>query len=100
MSLIPLTSQWLEQLSVTATSLSSVLQGQLAPLQPLIDRLAVFASAHKSTAEELQAAGAAQALVGALFWGQGCGEPAGTGSAYSSNQPYAGLKVEAILLAL
>lgn len=63
MAVIPLTGQRLEQLSAAAASLSSVLQTQLAPLQPQMDRLAVFASAHKSTAQELQLAGAAASLV-------------------------------------
>jgi hypothetical protein len=63
MSVIPLTGQRLEQLSAAAASLASVLQTQLTPLQPQIDRLAVFASANRSTAEELQLAGAATSLV-------------------------------------
>jgi hypothetical protein len=63
MSVIPLTGQRLEQLSAAAASLASVLQIQLAPLQPQVDRLAVFASANRSTAEELQQEGAATSLV-------------------------------------
>lgn len=63
MALIPLTSQRMDQLSAQAASLASVLQAQVAPLQPQLDRLAVFASVHRSTAEELQQAGAAASLV-------------------------------------
>lgn len=68
MALIPLASQRMEQLAGAAASTAAALQALLLPLQPQLDRLGVFASAHRSTAEELQQAGTAQALVGA-----GCG---------------------------
>lgn len=63
MALIPLTSQRLEQLSAAVNSLAAALQTQLMPLQPQISGLAVFASANKSTAEELLQAGTAAGLV-------------------------------------
>jgi hypothetical protein len=63
MALIPLTGQRMDQLSAQAASLATVLQGQVAPLQPQLDMLAVFESAHRSTAEELRQAGAAASLV-------------------------------------
>lgn len=63
MPLIPLTSQRLEQLSAAVNSLAAALQTQLMPLQPQISGLALFASANKSTAEELLQAGTAGGLV-------------------------------------
>lgn len=69
MALIPLTSQRLDQVAAASASLARQLVAQLAPLQPQLDRLCVFASANRTTAEELQAAGAAaEALVGVGCW--------------------------------
>jgi hypothetical protein len=66
MALIPLASQHMEQLAGAAASTAAVLQALLGPLQPQLDRLGVFASAHKSIAEELQQEGTAEALVGGV----------------------------------
>ena len=66
MALIPLTHERLDQLAAAADKVALVLQAQLVPLRPQISGLAVFASANRSTAAELQHAGGAAATLVSL----------------------------------